>query len=88
MDTIFDPIAYERVSDGAFFCWNCMWRWMKWHETAAPYYRPCSSLAILGWKVCQECGVRFAHFFREREEDELVTMYDDPLLFVESDRDW
>jgi len=87
MDTIFDPIAYERVSDGAFFCWNCMWRWMKWYGET-PYYRPCSSFVVLAWKDCRECGIRFAHFFREREEDELVTMYDDPLLFVESDRDW
>lgn len=88
MITVFDPVAYERVSDGSFFCRNCMWRWLQENE-AAPHYRPCSSFAILAWQECRDCGVRLAHFFRESAiEDELITMYDDPLLFFESDRDW
>jgi len=83
----FEPMAYERVSDGSFFCWNCMWRYLQ-ENGAAPYYRPCSLFSVLAEKECLQCGVRLACFFREWEEDELVTMYDDPLLFFESDRDW
>ena len=85
--TVFDPVAYERVSDGSFFCGNCLWRWLQENEPA-PHYRPCSSFAILAEQECLQCGVRFVRFFREREEDELVTMYDDPFAFIESDRDW
>ena len=85
---MFDPVAYERVSDGSFFCRNCMWRWLQENEPA-PYYCPCSSFSVLVGKECLQCGVGFAHFFRESEvEDELITMYDDPLLFFASDRDW
>ena len=87
MITVFDPVAYERVSDGSFFCWNCIWRYLQENEPAL-YYRPCSSFAILAWKECRGCGVRLVHFFRNVVvEDELITMYDDSLSFFESDRD-
>ena len=84
---MFDPVADERVSDGSFFGGTCQWRWLHENEPA-PYYRPCSSVEILAGKECLQCGVRLACFFREWEEDELVTMYDDPLAFLASDRDW
>ena len=76
--------AYQRVSDGAWFCVGCLRTWLLYIGPQVAY-RPCHETVSLVGIVCQECG---QSVLREPVEDDLVTAYDDPLSWATSDEDW
>lgn len=77
-------LAYQRVSDGAWFCASCLDFWLLFTDPF-PSHRPCHDAACLAGIVCGECG---RLVLREPVENELLTAYDDPLVWAESDVDW
>jgi len=77
-------LAYQRVSDGAWFCRLCLWRWLE-ANPAAPGHCPCWDVVVLQGKLCRDCG---RLLLRTSVEEELVTAYDDPLAWATSDGDW
>jgi len=77
-------LAYQRVSDGAWFCASCLWRWLEANR-AAPGHCPCWDIAVLQGKLCRDCG---RSVLREPVEGDLLTAYDDPLAWAQSDSDW
>jgi len=77
-------LAYQRVSDGAWFCASCLGYWLLFTDPE-PSHRPCHDAARLYEIVCRDCG---RLVLREPVEGDLLTAYDDPLAWAQSDSDW
>jgi len=83
-DHLAPVLAYQRVSDGAWFCASCLGYWLLFTDPE-PSHCPCYDASRLPGIVCRECG---RLVLREPVEEEGVTAYDDPLAWAFSDRDW